>query len=256
MADLIESSPSGRAKCRGCSLRISKGERRFGKRFENPYGEGEATHWYHLLCAAEELPDRVEAALSDFPESDAPRPPSPRTESQAGSDELRTSLAHGRENPALHRAYFAERDPSGRARCQQCRERIAKDDLRVVVAPGGEGPSVVRKAFVHAVCISSFAGAAGMLERLLRTSAALTAEDTSQLKAAIPAAGNPEGAAPVPPRMNSAEAAKTAPVQSKAKNPALTQAAANRKSPPTRTGPGPVKAAPGPAGTPKPKQAI
>jgi hypothetical protein len=171
MPDIIESAPTGRAGCRGCTLKIAKGEARFGKRFDNPYGEGEATHWYHLACGAEAEPDRVEAALAD---ADVPLP--------SGLDDW---LDAGRKNSGLAQTYFAERATSGRARCQHCRKKIDNGALRVVIAPGGEGPSVIRKAFLHLDCAPDFAGTYGLTERLVRTSVALPESDRNAIRDAL-----------------------------------------------------------------------
>ena len=171
MPDIIESAPTGRAGCRGCTQKIAKGAVRFGKRFDNPYGEGEATHWFHLECAAEALPDRVEAALAD---SDA-----------RFAGDLDSLLAAGRTNQKLGQAYYAEHATSGRARCQHCRQKIENRSLRVVIAPGGEGPSVVRKAFIHLGCAADFAGMAGLTARLIRTSSSLSEDDQEVIRATL-----------------------------------------------------------------------
>ena len=57
MPHTIEPAASGRAKCRGCGQKIAKDELRFGERLENPYGEGEMTLWFHLVCGVYKRPE-------------------------------------------------------------------------------------------------------------------------------------------------------------------------------------------------------
>ena len=70
--DSIQAAPSGRAKCKGCGGAIAKGELRFGETGPNTYGEGEATAWFHLACAALMRPEKVgpvlEATTDELPE--------------------------------------------------------------------------------------------------------------------------------------------------------------------------------------------
>src|SRR6188508_723971 len=61
--DSIQAAPTGRAKCRGCSKTIAKGELRFGETGPNTFGEGEATSWFHLACAALMRPDKLKPVL-------------------------------------------------------------------------------------------------------------------------------------------------------------------------------------------------
>ncbi|HXK19206.1 MAG TPA: PARP-type zinc finger-containing protein, partial [Polyangiaceae bacterium] len=68
MPDSIQAAPSGRAKCRGCGNAIAKGELRFGETGPNAFGEGEATSWFHLACAALMRPEKLEPVLSSFSE--------------------------------------------------------------------------------------------------------------------------------------------------------------------------------------------
>ena len=125
MPHVIEIAKSGRAACRTCHKNIDKGVLRFGEEAPNAFAEPGATvssyRWHHLACAASklshelrpllaahegEVPDREEL-LRILDEADANRPP-----------------------PFPH----ADRAPTGRARCQECGEAIAKGALRVAVA--------------------------------------------------------------------------------------------------------------------------
>jgi hypothetical protein len=49
---LIEPAATGRSKCRGCGEAIAAGVLRFGETVPNAFGEGDATHWFHLDCGA------------------------------------------------------------------------------------------------------------------------------------------------------------------------------------------------------------
>src|SRR5262245_22418975 len=57
MEHAIEPAPTGRAKCRGCGQSIAAKELRFGEKRPNPFGEGEATNWFHVECAAYKRPE-------------------------------------------------------------------------------------------------------------------------------------------------------------------------------------------------------
>src|SRR4030095_4948101 len=59
MPHVFEPASSGRAKCRGCGKQIEKETLRFGERIPNPYAEGEATLWFHPLCAAYKRPEAM-----------------------------------------------------------------------------------------------------------------------------------------------------------------------------------------------------
>ena len=63
MDDVIETASSGRSKCRGCQQKIQKGELRYGEAVPNPFGSGEALHWYHLSCGAERRSESFLGAL-------------------------------------------------------------------------------------------------------------------------------------------------------------------------------------------------
>lgn len=142
MVHALEPATTGRAKCRGCQQKIEKGELRFGERVPNPFGEGEATNWYHVACAAARRP---EAFLSVFPEH----------ASLPERDLLRTQAEVGVEHPRLSDVVRAERSPTGRARCRACRELIDKDALRIAlerIEDGMSSPS----GFVHARCALAY----------------------------------------------------------------------------------------------------
>ena len=119
MAHVIEPASSGRAKCRGCSAKIPKGELRLGERLANPYGDGEMTLWFHIPCAAFKRPEAFTEALA---------------ETQLEIDDRSQLLAEaqlGMEHHRLPRVNGAQLAPTGRARCRSCREMISKDAWRI-----------------------------------------------------------------------------------------------------------------------------
>jgi len=167
--DVIEAAKTGRSKCRRCGEIIAKGQLRFGERVENAFGEGLATHWFHIACAAEKRPERLGAAMAscdlELPDRSV----------------LDAIVRSGTENPKLATVKRAERASSGRARCQHCRELIEKGTLRVAVERE-EDASVATVSYVHAGCAPEFLGRHGLMDKLRRTSPALEAPDFSELE--------------------------------------------------------------------------
>src|SRR5260221_4386474 len=106
MAHVFEPAASGRSRCRGCKQALAKGELRFGERLPNPFGEGEVTHWFHLLCAAYKRPDAMLEGLAAASGEVAGRESLERVS--------RNALAHNR----LQRIDGAEISPTGQARCR------------------------------------------------------------------------------------------------------------------------------------------
>ena len=168
MPHLIEEAPSGRAKCRACQQKLDKGELRFGEAVPNPFREGEAIHYYHLICGAERRPEAFKEAL-------ATREPS--LEGQAELERVaQLSIDHRR----LPRAARAERASSGRARCRHCRETIAKGELRIALEYVEDG-MVSAGGFIHVSCSQDYFGTTELLARLQRTSTKLEAADFAEL---------------------------------------------------------------------------
>jgi hypothetical protein len=154
MADSIELAPSGRAKCRACRQPVAKGELRFGEVVPNPYGEGEAHFWYHLRCAALRLPDKLLEALKGTTEV----PPS-------SNAQLEAMARNAQLHPRLIKVVRADKAPTGRARCQGCREAIEKGAWRIVLERMDEGISS-GGGFMHAACAAKEIGEGPLLERL------------------------------------------------------------------------------------------
>jgi ribosomal protein L24E len=169
MPDVIEPAASGRAKCRGCGEKIEKGVLRFGESLPNPYGESEETRgFYHLLCAAESRAEKLAAVLASVSDEIPERASVERA--------MRDALA----NPKLVPVKRAERSPTSRATCQDCKKKIEKGTLRVVMERDSEIAAMATTYFVHAECAKRSIGA-GLADKLRRASAALGDEDHAEL---------------------------------------------------------------------------
>ncbi len=168
MGHVIEPATSGRAKCRGCGLAIDLDELRFGERYPNPYGDGEATLWFHPVCAAYKRPQPLLEALETNPKT-------PR------HDCLTQIATAGVRHRRLPRIDGAHRSPTGRARCRCCREMIAKDAWRIGLVFFDQArfePS----GFIHASCAGEYFETTDILDRLLHFSPDLTTADLEALK--------------------------------------------------------------------------
>lgn len=170
--DSIQAAPTGRAKCRGCGNAIAKGELRFGETGPNSFGEGEATSWFHLACAALMRPEKllpvVEATTDELPE-------------RAWLEE---AARFGVEHRRLPRLLRAERASSGRAHCRSCRELIAKGDWRFALQMFEEGrPNAI--GTIHVTCAEAYFGTAAVLPRVRRLTPDLSDADLSDLERAL-----------------------------------------------------------------------
>ena len=141
---VIEPASSARAKCRGCGVKIERGALRFGERVDNPYGDGLATFWFHLTCAALRRPEPFDAVLSAYPELVFDN----RT---ALAVHVAQGLAHHRL-PRLTRAML---DPSGRARCRHCHEQISRGTWRLSLTIWQDG-RFEAMGFLHAACAQTY----------------------------------------------------------------------------------------------------
>ncbi len=168
MPHVIEEAPSGRSKCRACQQKIAKGEVRFGEKVPNPFGDGEATHYYHLICAADRRPEQFKETLdvAELP--------------LENREELARVAQRGLDHRRLQRAARAERATSGRARCRHCRETIDKGTLRIALEYIEEGmPSA--GGFIHVTCAQDYFGTTELLDRFKRTSHKLEESDFQEL---------------------------------------------------------------------------
>ncbi|MDJ0956295.1 MAG: hypothetical protein QNI91_05550 [Arenicellales bacterium] len=163
MGHVIEPASSGRAKCRGCGEKIDKGVLRFGERAPNPFGEGEATYWFHLTCAACRRPD--EFLTVEQPEMD----PKVRLMAEAGRDHYR-----------LARIRRAERAPSGRAKCRHCREAIPAGSWRIALEIWEEA-RFSPMGFIHMSCSKDYFGTADILPRIKHFTPGLSPADLGEI---------------------------------------------------------------------------
>jgi hypothetical protein len=172
VTDSIQPAPTGRAKCRGCGSAIAKGELRFGETGRNAYGEGEATSWFHLHCAALMRPEKALPVLEASGDTIAER------------DWLEAAARFGVEHPRLARLVRAERASSGRAHCRSCRELIAKGEWRFALQMFEDGrPNAI--GTIHASCAEAYFGTADVLARARRLSPDLSDADVAELTKAL-----------------------------------------------------------------------
>jgi hypothetical protein len=170
--DSIQAAPTGRAKCKGCGNVIAKGELRFGETGPNSFGEGEATTWFHLACAALMRPEKLQPVLETT------------TEELAERAWLTETTRVGVEHPRLPRLLRAERASSGRAHCRSCRELIAKGDWRFALQTFEEGrPTSI--GTIHVSCAEAYFGTADVLSRAQRLTADLSEADVRDLEQAL-----------------------------------------------------------------------
>jgi hypothetical protein len=169
MAHLIEPAPSGRAKCRACKQPIAKGRLRLSEEVPNAFGEGTAAHFYHLECGAYRRAEAFLLAAREFDIEAVPEQAEPL--SGAELQRLLEVAEWGSRFYRLPRFVRAQVAPSGRARCQGCRELIEKGSLRFVLERIEDG-MVSGAGFVHLGCAHAYAGAVtGIVERVRSLSA-------------------------------------------------------------------------------------
>ncbi len=143
MAHLIEEAKSGRASCRTCRKAIAKGELRFGEEFDSQFNEGGSSHrWHHLACAAGALPDALTQALGEHT-GDLP--------DRAKLEEL---IAKGKKNTKPGAFPYADRAPTGRAKCLFCESPVEKGSLRIAVERQVDTGAFVTKGagYLHPAC--------------------------------------------------------------------------------------------------------
>jgi len=172
MPHLLEPAATGRAKCRGCNERIAAGTLRFGESLPNPFGEGDAVHWFHVDCAAYKRPEPFLEVLEARAE--------PLEDAERLAAEARLGIAHRR----LPRANGAERARSARAQCRSCRSNIEKDAWRISLVFYEDGrfePS----GFIHVRCAQAYFETIEVLPRLRHFSPGLSDEDLRQLEAEL-----------------------------------------------------------------------
>ena len=174
MPHIIERAPTGRAKCRGCGGPIAAGDRRFGERVPNPYGDegSESSLWYHLTCAALTRPEPFLETLAAIEEAIDNR------------DLLTREATLGATHRRLPRARGAERASSGRAACRSCHQPIPKGAWRIALAyyeDGRHSPS----GFIHVSCARDYFETTEILGRLQHFSPALTDVDLGEIETGL-----------------------------------------------------------------------
>jgi hypothetical protein len=181
MANVIEEAKSGRAACRTCKKPIGKGELRLGVEQITQFSDTPSMQWHHLLCAAAKLPAELTAALGEFHGT----VPNRDELDKAMGDALKKGNAKPGGFPYIDRA------PTGRAKCMQCEEPIAKDSFRVAVEREIDtGTMVTRGAgYLHPKCVDeNLDNTGGSKEELLtgiRTNSRLAANDLDAVIAEI-----------------------------------------------------------------------
>lgn len=181
MANHIEEAKSGRASCRTCKKTIAKGELRLGIEAANAFGDTPSMQWHHLLCAAGKLPAELKEALGTY-EGEVPN----REELDKVMAE---AYAKGHAKPGGFP--YVDRAPTGRAKCMECGEPIAKDSLRVAVEREIEvGAAMQRGAgYLHPACVgANLENIGGSKEEMvgqLRTNSRLPEADLESVIAEI-----------------------------------------------------------------------
>lgn len=208
MADRIELSPSGRSKCRACQKNIEKGSVRLGVSVPNPFGEGEATHYYHLECGAWRQPDALLAAATGVPrgqsETDDAQPVDGSTDAEAVApavevdrsvwealpapqrEALSAAAALSREHHRLRRFVKVERAKTARAHCRHCRETIDKGALRLCLEIIEDGRADAA-GFVHLACARAYAGPVEHVLPHLARAEGVTEADFAEVEHALAA---------------------------------------------------------------------
>lgn len=153
MANVIEEAKSGRASCRTCKKAIAKGELRFGEEGPSGFGDQPSMRWHHLACAAERLPAELKEVLDKYPGEVPDR--------AALEQKMQDALAKGHAKPGGFP--YADKAPTGRARCQQCQTAIEKDALRVAFEREIDtGAMITRGAgYLHPKCVGAYLEASG-----------------------------------------------------------------------------------------------
>jgi hypothetical protein len=164
----IETAKTGRAKCRACRQAIEKDTLRFGEEQPSAFADGMQMAWYHLACAAKRRPVQVKAALDAF-EGEVPD----RAALEAAMAEADTEAS---DYP------FAERAPTARSRCLQCREAIDKGTLRVATERELEAMGRPGTGYLHPRCAPAYLESEDLAARLRRNSRGLSAADFEELE--------------------------------------------------------------------------
>jgi len=178
MANVIEEAKSGRASCRSCKKAIGKGELRLGVEQMTQFSDTPSMQWHHLLCAASKLPGELKGVLATY-EGDVPD----RAEvEKAMTDAIKSGKAKPGSFP------YADKAPTGRAKCMQCDETIEKDSYRVAVERELEVNGFMRKSpgYMHPRCVAAnLENVGGTMEDLVTQMKANSLIDNADLDAVV-----------------------------------------------------------------------
>jgi hypothetical protein len=175
---VIEHASSGRAKCRGCDLKIARDELRFGEKAPNAFGEGEMTLWFHLPCAAYKRPEPFLELLAGTEAEEI------AADEISAAHALKAAAEFGVAHRRVPRLDKVDRAPTGRATCRHCRNLIDKDSWRIGLVFFEEyrfQPS----GFIHAGCAEEYFGTTNLLDRVLHFNPALTPGELDALEGAL-----------------------------------------------------------------------
>jgi hypothetical protein len=184
MTHVIEHASTGRAQCRGCGDKIVKGELRFGEKQPNAFGDGEMTLWFHLPCAAYKRPEPFLEFLGGGEAEEV------ATDELSVAHALKPAAEFGIAHRRVPRIDKADRAPTGRARCRNCRETIARDSWRIGLVFFEEyrfQPS----GFIHAACAGDYFGTTDVLDRIVHFNPMLTPEELEAIGSALRSPASP-----------------------------------------------------------------
>jgi hypothetical protein len=190
MANVIEEAKSGRASCRTCKKTIGKGELRLGVEVQTQFSDTPSLAWHHVLCAAAKLPVELKEALAAY-DGEVPN----RAELDKAMDD---AIRKGGAKPAGFP--YVDHAPTGRAKCMQCSEAIAKGSLRVAVEREVDtGSFATRSAgYLHPRCVAeNLENVGGSLEELVdgvRKNSRISPEELDAAVAEVGAGGGGAGA--------------------------------------------------------------
>jgi len=147
MANVIEEAKSGRASCRTCKKPIGKGELRLGVEVSNQFSDTPSMAWHHLMCAAQKLPGELKESMAGYA-GDIPN----KAELEAA---MADTLKKGKGKPGGFP--YIDKAPTGRAKCMQCEEPIAKDSWRVAVEREIETGAMQQRSagYLHPACVAA-----------------------------------------------------------------------------------------------------
>lgn len=190
MAHVIDTTRSGRTRCRTCGDLIPKGEVFFAHEAPDPTSDAATVriHLYHLACAAKRTPSELRTALQTCP---FPVPDRKRIERLIAENEPL-------QKPT--RLPYAERAATAKSHCGECHTLIARGALRVALhrANEGQNPTVpVTPLYFHAACVRAVlpSDLAPSLAQIRENSHGLTREDLEELSHALA----PRNALPLAP---------------------------------------------------------